>query len=281
MSIETLQFLEAQKSKATLLPLDYGHKDSIISEAYIQNWCRDLQIYIEKNPDGIDKDITEFVIQGKLNTSALIERYKQELRLLSRENVRETLIAFGTEITEKFTPEKSLFYIPPESESAVLFLRLMGKLVPDIKKFGIVHDGYHQLTLRTKNDYTLSSVNDAEAYIYVDDWILSGEHFLNFLTKDVADRFYTYHAVVSTQGQKILEKASDYVKPRYMYTAPSATGFYPNVAVYGFHKIPDRLPQYYAPFSRFPQYSIFGKNADGEIIGKGTRLTDHKTFIEI
>ena len=255
------------------LPLAYNHPENIITWDSVQNWIQDLERFNVVYPN--NQRLAKFLAGGSLDSGKLLATYQTELRLLSRNDTVRGLQQFSQEIIQNFSPEDSLFYFPPESASAYLMYNTMLKINPDVANYGYVHDSFSRLLEGSTNSYNKKSIDEASAFIYVDDWVLSGEHIGRFLTKDVAGRFNTFHLAVSDAGLNFFNAASQHLSPRFLYRIKSddPKSFFAEVPVYGSHKIPDRIPEYYAG-NEYCDYSIFGKYGYSPI-AKNTRLIDH------
>lgn len=255
------------------VPLAFKHPENIITPQSVDQWLKDLQNFVKIYPNA--SAMKEFMTNEILDINKLRKKYETELRFLSREDSMKGLKEFAEEITGTFSPEDTLFYFPPESSSAGLLYHTLLSLQPQLANYGTTRDSRRELKLGKPNDFKKHNVSDAGAFVYVDDWVLSANHLDDFLTKDVAGRFHTFHLAVSDAGAKFLKAESEHIKPRYKFRVKSKNpaNMYSEVPIFGSHKIPDRIPEYYAPRHE-GLYSIFGKQ-DGQFILREDRLIDH------
>lgn len=276
--------LVANKELPSPLELDLAvnSPEQPITSEMVERWVADLEKFIRRIAQTSNHVLSEYAPVLSNNTfdaHKARDVFERELHYLSREQTIWGLTKFADNILTSFDPASTLFYLPPESVSARLFLENMIALRPELAKFGIALDGYKRLTLERQNAFASADVDTAKAYVYVDDWVLSGEHLNSFLTKDVAGRFHTYHLAVAPSGQQFLERARQHLTPHYLFTVPkeSDSGF--RVPVFGFHKIPDNIPRYYAKSRKsgyVPEFSVFGKNERGQFLEAHDRLIDHR-----
>lgn len=250
-------------------PLAAEYPNSIITVSTVEGWLTHAAQSVARG-----EHLTmfgDFIRNGTLDAEALRLRYTQELRFLPLADMLATLGQFATEILDTFSPNDTLLYFPPESASAYLIYNTLLKLRPEYAQFGYVRDGYREMSMGRSGKFNRENISQANAFVYVDDWILSGEHMRTFLTNDVAHRFHTFHVLVSDNGLRFLQKANGLIEPRFSHriATKDINSAYPEVPVYGPHKIPDRLPDYYA--SRWIQ-TIFGPG-----IESGSRLLDHRS----
>jgi len=266
--LSKVQALEAMWQTSSEAHLAYHHPENIITDKGVDRWLKDLQVYNSAFPDS--KFLDPFRVNSQLDTEKLKSRYQEELRILSRSDIIQGLQQFGNEISAKYSPQDTLFYFPPESESARLMYATLMTSHPNLAEFGTAMDSHSSLNLWKKNHFSGSSPSDARAFVYVDDWVLSADHMKKFLTKDVAGKLNTFHLAVSDAGLRFFRAASQHITPRFKYKVKSddPNSFYADVPIYGAHKIPDRIPEYYA--SLFDSYSIFGYP-----IKKNARLVNH------
>ncbi|MBP7774743.1 hypothetical protein KA078_03050 [Candidatus Woesebacteria bacterium] len=250
-------------------PLAAEHPHSIITESTVEGWLTHAAQSVARGEHL--RMFGDFIRNGTLDAEALRLRYTQELRFLPLADMLTTLEQFATEILDTFSPDDTLLYFPPESASAYLIYNTMIKLRPEYDQFGYVRDGYRELSMGRSGRFNKENISQAHAFVYVDDWILSGEHMRTFLTRDVAHRFHTFHVLVSDSGLRFLQRANGLIEPRFSHriAAKDKDSAYSEVPVYGPHKIPDRLPGYYA--SKWI-HSIFGPG-----IVSGSRLVDHSS----
>ncbi len=256
------------------LPLAYGHPETITTMDHVDAWLEGLARYAA-NGENARYSIREVVTNDAFDPDKALKKYQEELHFLPKSLAQEGLTQFAEEITETFDPKTSLFYFHPKSISSYFFHKNLIALNPKLATYGRAVDSYSALRLTTKNEFGSDELKDAKAFIYVDDWILSAEQMGIFLSTDVDEKFHTFHLAVSAQGQDFLKKTSGHLFPRYLNTMPSKVGFFPEVSVYGFHKIPDVLPDFYTKSKWADFYSIFGKGKDGFNIRKNQRLFDH------
>lgn len=271
---EPLSPVEAFWDTTPEVPLAYGHPDNPITHEDVENWLTASANFASYYPT--NKVFREFMTpQGKLNTEALVQRYRTELCYLSKVDMLAALTTFGQEILDLFDPKRALFYLPPESGSAFLMRDTLIALYPELADFGQAVDSRSELRMRHQNAFFSEDVNKADAYIYVDDWVLTSDHIRTFLTWDVAGRFHTFHIAVSDRGWEYFKKVKQHLLPRFRYSVKSDNpkGSYPRVPVFGYHKIPDTVPDYYS-YGRDGNVSIFGKR-DGVVLRKNHRLVDH------
>jgi len=270
----TSSSIEARWHNAPPAPLAFGHLENPIHDNDIESWLQDITKFAKIFPE--DSSVKNFIAHGSLDSDLLRQRYQSELRFLSRKDAKIGLNYFADQITQRFSPENTLFYLPPESVSAHLLHQTLLSIKSEIGKYGVAMDSRQALRLAQKNNFKSNNISDAAAFVYVDDWILSGDHIRNFLTNDVAGRFHTFHLVVSDAGLEFFKATSQYVDPNFFYTIKSSNpkSFYPDVPLFGFHEIPDRVPRYYVQ-SKNTYYSIFGKNSD-DFVRPGARLIDHR-----
>lgn len=136
--------------------------------------------------------------------------------------------------------------------------------------------GRAKAAISEKNAFEGADIHAVEAYMYVDDWVLSGEHISSFLTESMAGKLHTFHLAVSDTGLHFFKAACEYVTPHYAYRVKGdgSKGIFATVPIYAAHKIPDNIPEYYVT-KHDELYSIFGVDEEGDTIVKNRRLVDH------
>lgn len=255
-------------------PLAFTQAESLTTPENVEQWLDDVERYIKVYPPG--RMVSEFLVDGKLDRNLLRKRFETELRYLSLENIISGLKEFGKEILETFSKTTAVFYLPYESASAGLFYRTITQLFPELLQFGVIKAGRARATITERNSFQGSDVDDVEAYIYIDDWVLGAEHMSAFLTDSMAGKLHTFHLAVSNIGLNFFKAACKYVTPRYVYrvNGDGSVGIFAEVPIYGAHKIPDNMPEYYVT-KHHQLYSIFGVDEDGEKILRNRRLVNH------
>jgi len=276
---------EVKTVEAVECPLAVVNPENIITESAVQDWLIRSQIAHNNGYTCFN----EFARAGRIDTDALRHRYETELRFLSKSMMLDSLREFGLEILDKFSPSNTVFYLPKNSLSSLFLYRSLIEIFPNLATFAQLERGYRFSFNPTSE---LSDEDKIVNSIYLDDWVLSGDH----LIQNVRDQLrtgllHTYHMVVSSRGVKLMQKYPQLIRPRYKYVVPLDSSmdesYFPEVPVFGWHKIPDRITGYYAAGrDLWEHYSIFGATREfltdvlPYYITRHTRMVDHSSTLQ-
>ncbi len=257
--------------KAPDVPLAWQDPDDLITSESFHKWRGQLNALKKA---GINIDGTK-QYEGYILASELLAEYKK-LHFLSEANAREGMRMIADDINKNFDPLETLIIL--EGGSVRFFY---GMVKDKLSNFGTFRERGRQgmLEILDQNGYKKGKAEDAKTWLYLDDWILTGEQFgsstIN-LAKNKS-QFFPYFLVVSDRGKYIFDKAGINGKCVYKVKGDdSPQSFFGTFPIYGFHKIPDRLPDIYAGSAKHndPDYSIFPE-VDGYAVGRHSRLIQY------
>lgn len=254
------------------VPLDLTDRERIITDESKWRWIKQVK---ELDQSGYFKEEKLF---GKFERPILIKELLEEynrLHFLSRSNAETGLRSIASDIKKSFDPSNSLILL--DSGSVKFFYHLIENELPD---FGTAEeiDRTGDFEIKKRAKYTGEKVLEAKKVIYIDDWILSGQQFVNVAAQIIPkSQLYTYHLVMSDRGQYLYKKNSIEGKCVFRIKGDDPPeNYFGEFPIYGFHKIPDRLPEIFAGSAKTtsPDYSIFPDINDWPV-GRHSRLVDY------
>lgn len=249
------------------VPLARNDPENLITDASETKWLHDIKTLerLKVLP------ASHFGLESPILMRDLIDEYKK-LHFLGRENAMAGLRSIAEDIKANFDPTDTLIML--DHGSVTYFYHLIEK---ELEGYGTIKElgRSGELEIRNRAKFAGDDPSKARKIIYIDDWVLSGEQFMKSAAQIVPkDQLFSYHLVMSDRGKFLYDKYGFNGKCIFRVNGqddPSA--FFGKFPIYGFHKIPDVLPEVFAGSAKTtsPDYSIF-PDVDGAPVGRHSRL---------
>jgi len=254
------------ESQASLPPLAYGHRENIITSWSENSWLQSMAAE-EKSRD---PQVNEKEFQRVLR-----DFYRKNMRILGRSDARNGLKAFAADINHNYSPDNSAVLL--WGYSSEFFYQFMKDKIGQFRVLKY-KPRYHTLVDQNDRQVDNSSIDNI---LFIDDWVLSAGHLHdNILSGEVPpSKLRPYFLVMSDTGVQTC--ITNNIDARFVYRIPRVSenhgfkiGRLDGYPIYGFHKIPDMIPNVFASKqSGEVKWGIFPE-IKGGFVGKDTRLSD-------
>lgn len=263
-------------AEAPELPLAYKSRENIITISSLFGWRKSLNQTIRDGHGTLRKTHPK-----PLSRSEATREYHR-LRFLSKSAAEAGMQAIAQDILANFDPSNTLINVPGGGG------QLLYQMVADqLQDYGTIKSHWkYGDSIGNRGSFQGGSVDDAKTWINLDDWILSGQQVFGdaryapneAIAAGAFDpRWFNYHLVVSDRGKVLYDQFGLRGKAVYKLIGDDGpTAKFGKYRVYGYHKIPDVLPNVFADDARYPplKWTIF-PSVNGRAVGRNSRLLNY------